>query len=278
MIIYNVPNILVNEVENINFIYYENEAPNEKNKVLFSQNVITFLIEGEKEIFLAESKVKFQNSIALIRASHCLMSERKTNHNTPYKALLLFFNDSFLSNFKIKYKDELKTNILKEPPQEVNIIANDKYLTIFRKSIVETLSLNTNVLTQKMKALKLEELLLYLMNHYPKELHSFLKPQISEQSTLFKSIIEHNQLNNLCIDELAFLCNMSTSTFKRHFKKHYNTTPQKWFLKQRMNYANELTKQGKKPSEIYKIVGYTSLSNFIKAYKNQFGHTPKLTL
>jgi len=273
MTINNVPNILLKKVEKVNFIYYENAHPNEKNKVLFSQNVISFVIEGEKEIYFPNNTVKFQDSIALIRASNCLMSERKTNKDKPYKALLIFFDNSLLTDIKIKYENELNINNVRH--SQVNVIENDEFLTIYRKHIVQILSLNDNILTQRVKELKLEELLLYLLRRYPNELYSFLKPQIDENIVHFKSVIEHNRVKNLTIDELAFLCNMSVSTFKRHFNKYYNSSPQKWFFLQRMNYAKKMIEQGKRPSEIYRNAGYTSLSNFIKAYKKHFGNTPK---
>ncbi len=275
MTIYNVPNILLEKIDTVNFIYYKNERPNEKNKVLFSQNVISFVFEGEKEIFFPNYTVKIQDSIALIRASNCLMSERKIDKNQPYKALLIFFDNSLLTDFKIKYKNELNKDSINKQSKQINVIANDEFLTIYRKHIIETISINDNLLIPRIKELKLEELLLYLLRRYPSELHSFLKPQIDENVVHFKSIIEHNRFKNLTIEELAFLCNMSVSTFKRHFKKHYNSSPKKWFLMHRMEYAKNLTEQGKKPIEIYKNAGYTSLSNFIKAYKKHFGCTPK---
>lgn len=273
MTIYTVPNNLLGKVDRVNFIDYINKFPAEKNKVLFSQNVISFVIDGEKEIYFPDMTVKIKNSVALIRASNCLMSERKTNENKPYRALLIFFDNSFLAEFKIKYQNKFnKKN--DELSTRVNIIRNDAFLLMYRKFILDTLSLEGNILTQKIKELKLEELLVYLLNHYPKELQSFLKHKADDNNIQFKSIIEQNRLKNLSIDELAFLSNMSISTFKRYFKKYYNSSPQKWFLNERMNYAKFLIEQGKRPTEIFREIGYSSLSNFIKAYKKHFQTAP----
>ena len=69
---------------------------------------------------------------------------------------------------------------------------------------------------------------------------------------------------------------MSVSTFKRVFKKHYQQSPIKWFQNQRLEYAAYLLKKEKrKSSEIFDLVGYENHSNFIKAFKNKFGVTPK---
>jgi AraC-like DNA-binding protein len=69
---------------------------------------------------------------------------------------------------------------------------------------------------------------------------------------------------------------MSVSTFKRVFQKHYQQSPIKWFQNQRLEYAAYLLiKEKRKSSEIFDLVGYENHSNFIKAFKNKFGTTPK---
>ena len=92
----------------------------------------------------------------------------------------------------------------------------------------------------------------------------------------FMQIIESNKLNKLTIKELAFLANMSVSTFKREFEKHYNNSPSKWFQDKRLEHAAFLLKnESKRSSDIYEEIGYENLSNFIQAFKSKFGTTPK---
>ncbi len=271
-----VPNILLEEVETINFIYYENERPSEKNKVLFTQNAISFLIEGEKEIHLSSANpITLQNSVALIGVSHCLMSERKLNGIKPYTALLIFFDNSILFELREEYLSQI-TNHKVNNKSKINIISSDKYLMLYRDFILKTLRENKHILTPQLKKIKLLELLTYLMDNYPEKTAHFLRQESHEPEIHFKSVVEYNSLANLNISELAFLCNMSESTFIRQFRKYYNTSPQKWFLNERMNFARHLLLQGKKPSTIYKKVGYKTLSNFSRAYKKHFGTTPKM--
>ena len=70
------------------------------------------------------------------------------------------------------------------------------------------------------------------------------------------------------MEEIAFLCNMSLSTFKRHFIKEYKVSPGKWFQDKRLQKAKETLEKGNlKPSDIYLDFGYNNLSNFSIAYK-----------
>ncbi len=95
-------------------------------------------------------------------------------------------------------------------------------------------------------------------------------------TTKFIQTIESNQLNKLTLKELAFLCNMSVSSFKREFKKHYAESPIKWFQDKRLAYAFRLlNEEQKRPSDIFTIVGYETLSSFVQAYKLKYGITPK---
>ncbi len=271
MTIYHVPDMLIDPVEKVNFILYENYQSSEKNRVLFTQNVISFVMDGEKEIFLPEAGVKIRNGLALIGLANCLMSERKPSDQSPYKALLVFFDNAFLSGFMVKYRHMIDIKNFKD--KSVGAIKFDKYLELYSNFIIENLASTRKILSQRMKELKVEELLLYLLQHYPAEFRVFFNKNSNINAIRFKSIIEYNRLKNLRMDELAFLCHMSLSTFKRHFKKYYRISPRQWFLQERMNHAKNLLEQGKRPSEIYRQAGYATLSNFLKAYKNFFKTT-----
>jgi AraC-like DNA-binding protein len=79
----------------------------------------------------------------------------------------------------------------------------------------------------------------------------------------------------LTIDELAFLCNMSVSTFKRHFSEVFHTSPKKYFIQNRMEKAKKLLQLNKRTSEIYFELGYSNLSSFSSEFKKHFGVSPK---
>ena len=121
--------------------------------------------------------------------------------------------------------------------------------------------------------------MLYLANKYGLPFFAYLNSLlISERELSFKKVIEKNLYTNLNIEEIAFLCNMSASTFKRKFISIYQESPGKWFRQKRLNKARELLLNSKAtPSEIYMDFGYDSLSNFSTAFKNEFGYSPKQT-
>jgi len=118
--------------------------------------------------------------------------------------------------------------------------------------------------------------MLYLTELHGTDFIQSLIVNSNDATRKFIHTIESNQLNKLSLKELAFLCNMSVSTFKREFEKHYTESPVKWFQNKRLEYARHLLNNTKKsPSEIYFEVGYENLSSFIQAYKLKYGTTPK---
>ncbi|MEM1003352.1 MAG: AraC family transcriptional regulator, partial [Bacteroidota bacterium] len=125
-------------------------------------------------------------------------------------------------------------------------------------------------------AVKFEEIILFMIE---KEGSDFIFSMLSEsnqQSQKLISVVESNKYNKLSLTELAFLSNMSLSSFKREFVKQYAQSPIKWFQEQRLEYASLLLKQEqKRASDIYSEVGYENLSSFIQAFKSKFGVTPK---
>ena len=85
-----------------------------------------------------------------------------------------------------------------------------------------------------------------------------------------------NLIKNISLEELAFLCNISLSTFKRRFEKIYGMSPSKWMLQKRMEIAKDLLQHyNEKPGEVYHQVGYENHSSFSQSFRQIFGVTPK---
>lgn len=120
-------------------------------------------------------------------------------------------------------------------------------------------------------------MLIYLSERYPEIIlrlrHSSFRV---DDDLLIKEMVTANMDSAITVEELAFLCHMSLSTFKRRFARIYSTSPNKWLLEKRMQKAAHLLRQGKyKASDIYLELGYESLSGFIQSFKQIHGLTPK---
>ena len=118
--------------------------------------------------------------------------------------------------------------------------------------------------------------MLYLCHSHGPEFLNNMISESDESSRRLIKVVEHNRHEKLSLPELAFLANMSVSTFKRAFFKHYQKTPIKWFNEARLDHcALLLRSQNKRPIDLYETAGYENFSNFVQAFKKQFGLTPK---
>lgn len=278
-------------IENIPEIYFKDKKENPelfvydfkmtsdvvKSKVNLEMNMFSFLQVGKKQVHFAGISVAVnKNQSLLLKKGNWLWTEL-LDTEAIYYCKLLFFSEKKLREFLEKHSriDDQKGK--EEAPYF--IIKNDLYIASYLDSLA-TISEATAIFMDNILSLKFEELMLYLLDKYGDVFESYLWSLIESKTSPFKSIFESKIHSNLKLEEIAFLCNMSLSTFKRHFIKEYKTPPGKWLQDKRLQKSKNILEQGiLKPSDIYMEFGYKNLSNFSIAFKNKFGFSPsKITV
>jgi AraC family transcriptional regulator, exoenzyme S synthesis regulatory protein ExsA len=265
------------ETAQISILHYNSNVVSIKNRITFRQNLFSFLLEGEKTVQYAGKQEKITpDQFLLLSTGNCLMSENIASEGGTYRSILLFFDNLLLTDFLTRYPSAL------QPRQ--NSLIDDPYLVFekdaFLNNFVESLSHIIDAdqpLSAKMRALKLEELLLYLSEVYPGKIEQLRNmSQRADDEILIRQAITASIDHPATVEEMAFLCHMSLSTFKRRFANIYGTSPNKWLLEKRMQKAAKLLKQGAhNVSDIYYELGYENLSSFIQSFKQVYGVTPK---
>ena len=229
--------------DKIAILLYNTNAPSPKSRITLTKNLFSFLLDGEKTVHYSGKTVRIDpNQFLLLAGSNCLMSE-KLSTNGRYRSLLLFFDDSLLTDFFIKYAELIRKLSAHSNRTKVPVVCFDKdpfilnYLHSLQlmlepaaRSIVPGVTTAASI-PPAMQLLKFEELMLYLAEKYPENLLSF---QIGKQADLtdqqLKTTVESNLHGHISVEELAFLCYTSLSTFKRRFARLYGTSPNKWIL------------------------------------------------
>ena len=244
-----------------------------KQQIALNKNTFSFLSEGKKEVVFDNSSFSIDNSqFLLMKSSHCLMTEKLSDVSHHYRSVLLFFSNDVA--LKLIRKLGL-THSKKVDAPSVYSFPYDIFIKRFVDSLIDVSKLPATI-RQKILEVKFEEIMLYLIGVHGTDFLFSLLNHTDNSTQKFIQTVESNQLNKLTLKELAFLCDMSVSSFKREFDKQYSESPIKWFQDKRLEYASYLLKQEqKRPSDIYFEVGYENLSSFIQAYKSKFGVTPK---
>ena len=278
MVVEKIPEAYIEETFDVkDLFFYDFRMTDDvvKTKVQLDAHMFSFLQVGIKHVHFADSFVKVdQTQSLLIKKGNCLWTEL-VNRGDVYCCKLFFFSDEYLLDFLEKHGSK---RTVKQAPIPYWIIENDPYIMTFVKAL-DAVKVQNKVLRQKLYTVKLEELLLYLLDKYGDGFEAYLLSLVSTEHSKIKTVVEKNIYSGLKLEEIAFLCNMSLSTFKRSFEELYHTSPGKWLKNQRLEYAkNLLERKEKKASEIYLDIGYNNLSNFSAAFKKKFGLSPNQLL
>jgi AraC-like DNA-binding protein len=275
MLIENIPEIYIKDKrDNLDlFVYHFKMTQNVvKSKVNLGMNMFSFLQVGKKQVHFAGTSVAVNKDQSLLLKKGNWLWTELLDTEAIYYCKLFFFSNEKLESFLDKHsKNE---GIIKEESPYF-IIKNDAYIISYINSL-STISEATSVFMENLLAVKFEELMLYLLQKYGRKFEIYLHSLIVNEKSQFKKNVESQVYSNLKLGEIAFLCHMSLSTFKRHFINEYKVSPGKWVQDKRLQKSKEILEQGDlKPSDIYLNFGYNNLSNFSSAFKNKFGISPK---
>ncbi len=84
-----------------------------------------------------------------------------------------------------------------------------------------------------------------------------------------------NIFEDLNTEDLAFLCAMSVSSFKRKFQEVFGTSPNKYITSKRLDKAQSLLRTTTLTiSEIAYDCGFSDVSYFSKTFKKYYNSTP----
>ncbi|OWP84543.1 hypothetical protein BWK59_04785 [Flavobacterium davisii] len=254
-------------------VYFYNAQQSSKNiPVTFTHNVLCLLLSGHKEVISNQNNISIQNNqFFLLQSGNSLMTERLIGES-GYNSILFFFSDHFLNDFLSKKQIHLKkTN---DSSQTVLDLHKDPYVSLFEKSVL--LLKNDFNQSSLLTYIKLEEILLYLLHKESDRIINFFQNTLSRnKNKSIKDIVQQYENNHLTVEELAFLSNMSISSFKRKFAEIYQISPKKYFISKRMEKARNELILNKRPSDIYHELGYENLSAFSNEFKKYYGVSPK---
>lgn len=103
----------------------------------------------------------------------------------------------------------------------------------------------------------------------------FIANLFTPEKLHFTSVIESNLFSNISMEELAFICHKSLSTFKCEFKKIYNATPARYIKERRLDFAAQLLHSTEHPiADIAFEVGFQDPTTFSASFRQKFKHSP----
>ncbi len=249
----------------INLYDYESLNEISKQQILLNKNTFSFLQDGTKEVYFDNSSYAIDNSqFLLMKSGHCLMTEKLSNESKSYRSLLFFFSNEEVLKFIRKFELETSTQ---KTLYSTYLFEYDFFISRFVQSLLDISKLSKS-LQEKILKTKFEEIMLYLIELKGVDFLYSIINNSDNQSQKFIQTVESNRLNKLTIKELSFLSNMSVSTFKREFEKHFHNSPSKWFQDKRLEHSAFLLKNEKKrPSDIFEELAMRTYAALFKLFR-----------
>ncbi|MDH2549365.1 AraC family transcriptional regulator [Acinetobacter baumannii] len=116
-----------------------------------------------------------------------------------------------------------------------------------------------------------------LLGKHGDYLRNLIKVSLNEKN-IFNAIswLRNNFLKGVCVDEIADQANMTSATFRKHFREITRMTPLQYQKQLRLQEARKLMlMQSIEVRRVAESVGYESQSQFTREYVRLFGVTPQ---
>jgi AraC family transcriptional regulator, exoenzyme S synthesis regulatory protein ExsA len=265
------------KIQETTFVAYRSDIYPSKNDVFFEENAVIYVLEGDKIFSSSQSEVKVQKGdVLFIKRGYYLMSE---STNAAYRSLVFFFDDKILKEF-VGQNLELFESHGTETINSTLLLTLKSNETFgkYVESLLPYFKTKTKYLNQFLK-LKVQELLLHLLEFDKQnQLKDLLFSIYAGQKADLEYIVNTFYQKPLSLNELARISGRSLSSFKREFIEKYGASPGQWIKDKKLEQAAFLLKNNLgNVEQVADMVGYESVSHFIKTYKAKFGTTPHKT-
>lgn len=240
-----------------------------KSEIVFDHHMLIWFISGETKIVQAEMSHTFKTGdIFLIPRNQPATIINYPKDGLPHQTVVMLLSAKTLNNFYANIK--VTTSIT--PIPKIRSFNHHPLLQSCLASLIPYFDIED--LPSHLAALKITEAISILRAIDP-EIDSILANFEEPGKVDLVNFMEKNYMFNMTMEKFGYLTGRSLTTFKRDFKKTYNTTPQKWLTQKRLELAHYMiTEKKKKPLEVIFEIGFENLSHFSYIFKKQFGYAP----
>jgi len=230
---------------------------------------LTYIDDGSQEMISPSQNTTVDASHAVLAKCGKYVTEIKGGgENNKLSGIVFHLNPEIIQEaFKGVNTDFLHASLSRGPSKSVVDLGSSRLIDSFVDSMRPYFCADSKV-NDRLLGLKLQELVNILTAIGNEEVLYILGTIRHKEIVDFEDVIESNLYNNLSLAELAHLTNKSVSTFKRLFKKHFDTTPAAYFRNKKIARASELLSSSNLTiGEICWDCGFDSLSHFSSSFK-----------
>jgi len=250
------------------------KPPLKHERIFHDQGCFLYFKNSDGRLNSSHEKINISATEAVLFQCDTYFMEIISSSNAEQVEVIAFhLYPEFLKKL---YENELPKSILKNATDvKSQVVVNEQIISKFIESL-DFYFENPSLVNDDLLELKIKELVLLLIQsknvesviELIKNLYSIRKPNL-------KKTVSLHLYSNLNLQEFAKLCQMSLSTFKREFKKEFNTTPSNYIKNKRLQKGENLLRITELSiGEIAFEIGYNDPQYFTRIFKKNIGATP----
>ena len=252
------------------------KPPFKANASMHNEACFIFAVNGQSNMYGATVKDSLNTSEGVVmKCGNYLNNWLETADEAPGEAVAVHFYPEVL---KLVYNDKLPEFLkagskpLKASIEKVKI---DKMISQYVESLIFYFE-NPTMVTDELIVLKVKELILLLVNTDSSgNVQNILQDLFNPNVYSFKDIIDTHLFEDLSVDDLAILTNLSVSSFKRKFKEVFKESPARYIKVKRLEKAAELLlKSNNRITDICFESGFNDIGHFSKSFAAYYGCSP----
>ena len=251
-------------------------APKKISDELINEARIIHVVRGESRLYSANKVLNLEKGDTLIMKTDNFINNWLENEKGESTVVIVFQLGSALVHYLYDNNLPIWFNAgNSEYDQSLLKVQEHDLLSSYFNSLQLYLD-NKELFSEEIVNSKVRELISILINtNKSGETKKIFGNLFTASEYAFKDSIAKNIFEDLNIEDLAFLCGLSLSSFKRKFKTVYGTSPNKYITSKRLDRAQTLLRTSKLSiSEIAYDCGFSDVSYFSKTYKKHFNASP----
>ena len=240
-----------------------------KSDIMFDHHMLIWFMSGETKIVQAEGTYIFRaGDIFLIPRNQLATIINYPKDGLPHKTVVMHLSIERLRDFYASMNLKPKASVF----QKIRRFNDHPLLESCLASLIPYFEMKD--LPENIASLKITEAI-SILRAIDADIDTVLANFEEPGKIDLVSYMEKNFMFNMPMEKFGYLTGRSITTFKRDFKKAFNTTPQRWLTQKRLELAHyQFVEKRKKPIDVCYEVGFENLSHFSYAFKKQFGYAP----
>ncbi len=253
------------------------KPPIKLNAAMHHEACYLFAVKGKSKLFSVTESVNLDTGQGvLMKCGNYLNSWHESElEDEEYEAIGIHLYPEIINHVYKNDIPEFLKNAQNLNQKSITQIKTDQLVEKFIENLQFYFE-NPELVDEEITILKVKELILILdKTDTTGDVRNVLRDLFNPVEYEFKEVINRHVYDNITIDELATLCNLSVSSFKRKFSELYNESPAKYLKLKKLQKASDLLKTtNKRVTDICFDSGFNDITHFSKSFTAYYGVSP----